>query len=121
MNLDKTVKSHIKYWQKQLRLMDWKISAKIYEDVKDFDMFGRNKINRNYQTSEIELLNPKQIPKDWTGARDLEVTIVHEILHTRFTYCSPKKIDNCHIEMAIETTAMALVANRRGITPEELH
>jgi hypothetical protein len=120
LNLDKEVKAHLKYWQKQLRLMDWDISVKIYEDPKEFDMFGRNKINRNYQTSEIELLNPEKVPEDWTGVRDIEVTIVHELLHLRFTFCPPKKSDHYHNEMATETTAKALVANRRGIDPEEL-
>lgn len=114
-------KGYVKYWQKQLRILDWKIEIEVKDDVTEFDAYAQMKHNRNYQTAVLTVLEPKKIPEDWTGSRDLEVTTVHELIHTRLVYCpSPKEKDNHHLEMAIETLAVALVANRRGISPEEI-
>jgi hypothetical protein len=117
----KTVKQqaleYLKYWQKQLRLMDWNFDLEITDDAEEG--FGKNSHRPNFQSSKITLLNPEKIPEHWTGIRDLEVTLVHEILHTRLIYAFGKKC-GWHEEMAVETIAVALVANRRGISPEEL-
>ncbi len=120
----KTVKQqateYLKYWQKQLRLLDWKFELEIEDDVAKCSGFAVNHHSVNFQCSRITILNPEKIPDDWTGCPDLEVTLVHEILHTRLIYAFGKKPCDWHGEMAIETIAVCLVANRRGISPEEL-
>ena len=108
---------YLKYWQKQLRLLDWEFKLEISTNPEDF--FGRNIQNPNYQSAIITLLHPDSIPKDWSRIADLEVTLVHELLHTRLMYAIGKRCDH-HGEMAIETIAVALVANKRGIPPEDL-
>jgi hypothetical protein len=112
----------VRYWQKQLRMLDWVFTIEIMDDPKDFDCYGSMAHSLNNQQGFLKLMNPEKIPTEWTGVRDLEVTIVHEMIHTRFIYAiSPKKKKkNYHQELAIESTAKALVANKRGITPEEL-
>lgn len=102
--------------------MDWDFNVILYDDPKKFEFFGRMKHYRNDQKADLEVLDPKKIPTEWSGVKDLEVTIVHELLHTRLIFCpAPKKGDNHFLEMAIETISKTLVAHRRGITPEELH
>jgi hypothetical protein len=112
---------YIKYWQKQLRLLDWDIRLEVVQNPKDTeDSAAWVKKSQNYQQARITVLDSSKWPEDWTwGSNDLEVTIVHELLHVRLAYVTGKK-QNCHIEMAVETLAMALVAARRGITLEEL-
>ena len=119
-SMKEQVEEYVKYWQKQLRLMDWVMTVEIYEDLEKCGGYGHAEHSKNFQTVKYGILNPDKIPSDWVGTRDLEVTVVHEILHTRLTFLSVFKKENHHMEMGIETIAKALVANRRGITPEEL-
>ena len=74
----------------------------------------------SYQTIKLEFLHPKCYPEKWQTSgekQDLEVTVVHELLHTRFIYCSKRGHQE---EMAVETVAQIMVALKRGITVEEL-
>ena len=53
----------------------------------------------------------------------MEVTVVHELLHLRFFYCLPNhETDEFmpHVEQAIETTAIAMVAAKRGVNIKEI-
>lgn len=121
--LEKEVREIILYWQKVLRLLDWDMQFKVVDDPKDIECFASNRHHKSYQCCKIRVLNPKKIPPEWEGIRDLEVTLVHELLHTRLIYCTPDNKGTkhqCHEEMAIETLAVALVCLRRGITSEEL-
>lgn len=116
--LQKEIESYVSYWQLQLRLVDWDIECKVSTDIKECPGYGMVRPFPNDQRAEIYILDPDHIPEDWKSIQDLEVTTVHELLHIRFLYCIKKS--DCHAEMSIETTARALVANKRGISPEEL-
>jgi hypothetical protein len=118
--VEKQALAYVNYWQKQLRLMDWNFEIAILEDPEQAEGFAINRHSPNYQCSKITILNPEKVPEHWTGCSDLEVTVVHELLHTRLLYAFGKKQCDWHAEMAIETISVALVANRRGISPEEL-
>jgi len=114
-------KAYVKYWQKQLRLLDWKIKVVVRYDPEEFNGFACMKHNLNFQMNTLEVLDPSLIKEEWAGCRDLEVTIVHELLHTRFIHAiKRKKESDPHEEMAIEVVAQALVAARRGIDIKEL-
>ena len=111
----------IKHYQKVFRMMDWIMTITVHDDPEKFERFGLGTHYPNDQEVKYQVINPDKVPEKWEGVKDMEVTIVHEILHTRFFYCfKPKKRHNHHQEMAIETTAKVIVAARRGITPEEL-
>jgi hypothetical protein len=118
----------IAYWQPKLRLDNWKFSFKIHDDVKDIECFALNKQDPNYEIATIEVLDPSKIPESWKGCRDIEVTILHELLHTRLLYVAPlpeKKKEkgkkaNWQVEMAVETISRAMVAAKRGIEPEDI-
>lgn len=129
--IQKTAEQMLAYWKYYLHLTDWNIRIKVVEDAKDCDeALGVNQQHPAFQESFIRVLDPNKIPEDWMfGCRDMEVTIVHELLHTRFIYCIPRgnKKENPGMrllayqeELAIETTAKALVANRRGVRLEDL-
>jgi hypothetical protein len=100
--------------------MDWEFEVEMMPEVKGFDAFARIKHHRNYQSATLQFLDPEKIPEDWEGTKDLEVTIVHELIHTRFIYCFTPKAQNHHQEMAIETVAKVMVALKRGVDPEDL-
>lgn len=120
----------LKFWQHHLHLDNWNIKVKVMDDISQMgDCSGLNTQHPSFQEARIRVLNPDKIPEDWGefGKRDLEVTLVHELLHTRFIYCIPHPKDNplnklLHYqeEQAIERTAIALVAARRGVLPEDI-
>lgn len=122
--LAKEIRELIRYWQRQLWLPNWKFKFRIHTDPKEIKgSFALNEHSPNNEVAFIHLLHPDKIPEDWIGVRDLEVTIVHEMVHTRLIYVahpSKKRVKNWNLEMAVEVIAKALVANRRGIDPEEL-
>ena len=58
-----------------------------------------------------------------TAVKDIEVTVVHELLHLRFFYCMAKHENGefmPHEEQSIETTAIAMVAAKRGVSIKEI-
>jgi hypothetical protein len=72
----------------------------------------------------IEFLHPECMEEDGrTAVKDIEVTVVHELLHLRFFYCLPNHEKDeflPHVEQAIETTAIAMVAAKRGVSIKEI-
>lgn len=117
--LEDTVIEYVEYWRDILKLRDWEFTVKIIDDPEDG--FANVQHYPNIQLAKIQVLSPGKIPADWPGCKDVEVSVVHEMLHTRFHHCMRinKKAD-AHEEMAIERCAQVMVALRRGITPEEL-
>jgi len=122
--VSETAQEIIEYWQPILRLQNWKITVTVVEDVKDIRCFATNTQDPHYEISSISVLNPEKIPPEWKGCKDLEVTIVHELMHTRLIYVAPRpkknKRKSWQLEMAVETIAKALVASRRGVDPEDI-
>lgn len=122
----KQLHSALKYWQKILRLQDWNITMKFVDEPR-CGYFGKGRNNSTYQSSSIEILKPEHIDPEWSGCRDLEVTLVHELLHIRFLYASKgeqnasKGEQSDSEEFAIESTARAMVSLKRGIPLEELN
>lgn len=118
----KKLGSDLDYWIPQLRLGSWNISAELLPWEKGCG-FGENAMDPNYDTSHIRIYDPDTIPEDVKGIRDLEVTLVHELLHIRLVHVaslSKKRKKKWPVEMAIETIAQSLVANRRGINIKDL-
>lgn len=108
---------YLKYWQKRLRLQDWDIRIEVDNDIENCS--GQVTKSLDYQWAKILIKDPTKLPEDRYLVEDLEVTIVHELLHIRMAYITGKKA-NHHEEMAIETIAQNLVALKRGIEVEDL-
>lgn len=121
VSTETAVGEYIEFWQEELRIRDWRISFEIITDP-EFDAYAKVRSVPTIGASHIKLLEPSLVPEDWEGCKDLEVTVVHELLHIRFYHCipEPEKGLDVHEELAIETVAIALVANRRGLRVGDL-
>lgn len=112
------LRDYLIYWQKALRLTDWQIEYRINEDE---NFFGTICTFPTHSTARIEIRDPDLFDGDVVGIKDLEVTLVHELLHLRFFHCTHEgKAYHNHKEMAIKITAAALVAAKRGISVSKL-
>lgn len=108
-------------WQKILRLQDWEIRASI---VNAGDNGGnRGTCTVHFQlgaaTIRISSHDSGDSSKEWDHERkDMELTLVHELLHIPFHSFRPKEDSLKHElwEQAIEKTAWNLVALERRPT-----
>lgn len=113
------------YWQPLLRLSDWHIRIRVVRGVVTGGALGRAFANQ-MRDGEVLLKDPIDIDFSGIHNADMEVTLVHELLHLRFWWVhdSIEKDTPEHFleESAIEATAQALVyINRRAqaaLTPE---
>ena len=115
------------YWQKKLRIYDWTIGLAIGR--KDsFDVEGRAgeiHITEANGSAKILILDPVDYPKNSYIKQDMEVTLVHELLHLRFFPDARNKQEELLgmllMEQAIERTAQALVELRRNGKDKDVH
>jgi hypothetical protein len=113
-------KANCAYWQKQLRLSDWKIDLQI---VKHYEMSAPFRVAEitpflDAKCAVIRLLNAADVsPNAPFEDRDQELCIVHELLHLHIKPFEPAPgtLEAKMMEVAIESTAQALVRLNRGI------
>ncbi len=106
-------------WQKRLRLQDWTIRLAVHDD-KGQGSIARMANQTNYHAAVIDLvLDPSS---DFPINTDLEVTLVHELLHVQgghlTEWLKKKKRRRYYDEMErlVEFAAIALVElKRRGL------
>ena len=107
----------IAYWKRQLRLEDWDIT--IHTPEHDPECCGRTSYAPQYGRAHILIRNPAMHPPTTAADPDLELTIVHELLHVRHHATGGVfKKDSAEWdlnELATERTAQALVSLNRGI------
>jgi hypothetical protein len=102
-------------WQKRLRLEDWDIKVKYAE----IEGYGRCRPQAHHKVAQIEIKSSP--PKDNCGTcEDIEVTLVHELLHVRIDqWLKPedqnKYVEGTEFEAFIEQISQALVAAKRGL------
>lgn len=112
--IEAKLQSDLLFWQDRLRLRDWEIRLTIGHH---FGKVGTCRKLSDYKDAEIQILHPTAICPTWMGNNDLEVTLVHELLHLQgeslddFIATSERWKD--HQERFIELTAIALVRLRR--------
>jgi hypothetical protein len=122
-------KEYLSYWQPQLRLdhIDFELVLMIPEENKN--QLANCKVNLSRHRQKIALRHPSQRSEiDRSDfRRDLEVSVVHELLHIVNSVWMdkggiPKAMENevlAELENnANDTIAEALVRARRGITRE---
>lgn len=104
-------------WQGRLLLVDWEVDVKIVRRQELKSGVGNATIDM-YRRARVRLLDPIDFEADdWPADRDLEVTLVHELMHLLFhDACDPKPdtLEYRAFERAIEATALALVKISRG-------
>jgi hypothetical protein len=104
-------------WQIRLRLQDWNIRVQC---VPEMGGFARVRSSARVKEAVIYLCTPETVPSDWLGCRDIEVTLVHELLHLHARKFDGKlgddeSAEHVSFEAMIELTAIALVEAKRGI------
>ena len=103
-------------WQKRLRLDAWDVRIGIYRE-RAFDGGGRSgEISYSIESGKavIKLLDPVDYP-DEDFPQDMEVTLVHELLHLKFAAFTPQDdtLEHRLFEQTVESMANLLVALKR--------
>lgn len=108
------------FWQKKLRLQDWKIVVKIARHNQiDFESWARVEYCRSHKQATIYILDPtddiyhrmvEEFPYD------PEVSLVHELLHLHFeSYDPPANSEEfMQLEIGLNLISEALVQLRKS-------
>ncbi len=105
-------------WQKRLGLSHWRIGLRICsaDELDCNDVQATIKISLETECALISLLDCADYP-DTPFKQDMEVSLVHELLHIPLEYISkPEKgtLQAIHLEAFIERTARLLVHLSKG-------
>jgi hypothetical protein len=120
------VQPQVDYWKKMLRLEDWSVKIAIVDHKENQNFWARVSVKPWFQAAYMEVVNPFTDPDrikpgvDKEHDIDLEVSLVHELLHLRYEHgtMGVKKKNKGSwyaYESATEITARALVAARHGV------
>jgi hypothetical protein len=116
---DDDLLSCVRWWAAELGLDSWKISAKFVRYRDADESWARARTHENYETAEVEVVRwADREGCDHPGADDLEVSVVHELVHVRFwsansCFFDAGSVAKSTYEAAIERTALALVRLRK--------
>lgn len=121
----KTAQKALVYWQKRLRLQDWTLTvAVVRKSELSTGCYGEVSISRIYRQADIALMDPVDFEaSDSERERDMEDSLVHELLHCVLKDCRIHTRDDNHTltsagigeERAIDALAGALVdLHRKG-------
>lgn len=100
-NLDKLLAK----WQAKLRLQDWQIEAHYahQEDFQDKDAVGENCYSPTNKESVIIVLEPSENTSPFPRMHDIELTLVHELVHNIVSHKDVK----ANVEQVVEHLAKA--------------
>ena len=112
----KELEDSLAEWQKRLRLDAWDVRIGIYRE-RSFDGGGRSgEISYSIESGKavIKLLDPVDYP-DEDFPQDMEVTLVHELLHLKFAAFTPQDdtLEHRLFEQTVESMAHLLFALKR--------
>ena len=96
-------------WQETMRLQDWDIALEIKRrhDMPQ-DGLGLASIRLNELSAIIILQDPDDISPEWETDMDVELTIVHELVHLK-THQALLTQDKLAVEQMVEGLARVLV------------
>lgn len=107
-------------WQKVLKLQDWIISVFVFRE-RDFSDPGRAAeiiMQLPKRMATIRILDPLDYPSNLVELQDMELALVHELLHLHFLPLRENgDIEGLHHvmeEQAIEAISRGLVFLKRG-------
>lgn len=101
----------LEYWQRQLRLQDWDVVADVVPARALGGAAGQTTTTPWRRYAAVQIADPATLDPDaGPGFRDLEATLVHELLHVALAGVG----DHAPLEPAIEALSRALVALNRG-------
>jgi hypothetical protein len=107
----------ISKWSKRLGLSDWTITA-CFREARDMHQAPANtRIRVNIQQADIHILQPEDRQLSDPQDADMELDIVHELIHIRLWAIDPEEPEGvlyaCR-EQAIEWLAKALITSDRS-------
>ena len=105
-------------WQERLKIKSWTIMVRIcrYREFSTPEVGGEVSWKKTLETAVIRILDPDDFPPDSMRPQDMEVVLVHELLHLRFAEAdmTPREsLAERLFELAIQHTAEALVRLKR--------
>lgn len=113
---EEQLRARCEEWKKTLRLQDWIVSVGISRarDMKLDNSSGECEWSLPKRMVNIRILDPVDYPPDSMEPQDMELTLVHELLHLHFAPMSTE--DNVvPEEQAIEAISRGLIdLARRG-------
>lgn len=109
-----------KEWQERLYLQEWKIDYRYERRSESFLNVSESRYTPTVKKASLVFVDPVdyELASDYQSAdeRDMEVEIVHELLHLKLYRLRPE--DNSRemddFEQAVETMARILVQMKRG-------
>lgn len=110
----KQLQKRLKYWQKVLRLQDWKLDVSI-STIKEMDGFAAD-IRRieAIKQAKIRVMGPNETQADHWVPLDMELLLVHELVHLHYeTTHDKKRHEVVRIEQGVESISEALIALER--------
>ena len=118
------LKERLSYWQRVLRLQDWLIHVEMVDSDEIDNNSGECQVHQHTKTVVIKLIKPEAFnrtsafSKNFPNNLDVEITLVHELLHVPFDGLfvedDDDEIREEREEQAIELLAQALVRLDRG-------
>lgn len=106
------VRERLTVWQKRLKLADWKISVVMArrEDLKPKTL-GATRWDKDKKTATIWMLDPAEYKLPFPEILDdLELTVVHELVHLELASLPRSEASRSNEEHAVNRIAEALIA-----------
>jgi hypothetical protein len=99
----------IDVWKTRLGLNDWSISVRIVPKSElPENRSGMCRAIVKKKSAEIILLDPRDADESWLNQYDLELTLVHELLHIHFVPWSLLYPEGDQAELFLEQTVHVL-------------
>jgi hypothetical protein len=104
--------NYLTTWQSKLRLMDWRINLTVvpkkYANQSGEMSYGMTKVDSRLKCATIYIMDPKE---DEMAEKELEATVVHELLHLYFDPYPWGKDESRDVvmEQAVDGVAIALM------------
>lgn len=119
MTTKETAHELVREWQDRLHLQNWEIVVFVKRHY-DFESpkLGENRWVLAKRQSIIRLLDPQDYDPTFAPMPEMELTVIHELLHCHFAPFDRKpdgEPESIAIEQAIHTIARTLLALKRQI------
>ncbi len=113
---EQRLKQQLTLWQDRLKLSDWDISLEL---ARSADLragtLGNVHWDKPAKTAQIRVLDPNDYQTSYSVAlRDMEFTIVHELIHLELASLPRSDASRSDEEVAVNQMAGALLALDRG-------
>lgn len=112
---EKHLERRCRYWQALLRLEDWDVTVRLVDELPGHAL-GRCWWLDEKAIATIRILRPERCDPGRIPAQDVEVTLVHELLHLHFAAFTAENHtpQATAQEVAIDRCARALVGLERA-------